>query len=1469
MLFTILLVAGGGWLTLQNSRVQTYLTQKLAAHFSQKIGSTIKIGKVDIAFFKGIVLEDVLVEDQQADTLLFVRSVSAKIDTFKIRKQKIALGNLRLEDSRIHIAKDFAGTWNFDFLLDSLKAPEKSRNEWQYSCNRFDFLDAVFVYTNQPINKAPEAIRLEEFQFNISGFAFSGDSLRFKLNDLSLNDGKNFRIRDLSAGFVSSGKVIELNDLNLQTNYSEINNSRFFIEFPEVQENFLESIQFDFQFSPSKISFYDVSLLVPQLSGMDQEIALSGQIYGNLDNLKGKEVKLSTGNHTEAVLDFYVNDITSSETMFLFLDLKNSTTNFHELSRIKLPGNGAASYLNFPEALYQAGQVTYQGNFTGFLTDFVAYGTLNSKMGRITTDLSVKPDAGKRVSYRGKIATRDFKLGDLIKSEHVGAITANGSVDGYFITENQSVAGRFEGGISRVVINGYPYENIQLDGIMNNRMFDGFVAINDSNLQFDFLGKINLNPKVPVFDFRLDLKKAMPGKLNLSNRYPDSELAFLVNANFSGNKVDNITGSIDVERGSYKNRNGEFDLGGTKLQSISSGLNNYLSFSSAYFNIDVNGEYHFQNLFDAFEKSMHRYLPIVDYSAGNQDKVNKFGYQVDVKNLDELTKVFAPEIKIETPFLLYGKMDSELSVFELKGSIPGFQTKNLMIRNIFIGNSPNEHVFASRFRFGEVLLKNGMKIDNLTIDSEVADNVITNHIAWGKKDNKKYSGEVFTKAVLSDTKDSPYSHIEIEGFPSQIFIADSMWQIQPFTATIDSTTIRIGNFLINSGNQVLSIDGEVAQNDTSLMSIKVENLDLANLGKYLEKDLPMTGMLNGSAAMQDYYGYRLIFSDLKIREFTYRDQEIGNLALLNQWDNDRELLQSALEISTRQGQKLLVEGNYIPKKRELLYYAYFDELSLVALETIIRSNITNFTGTGTGKVKIHGTTDKLLLDGALAGKNAGLTVEYTQVNYTFTDSIYFKGDTILFDQIPISDPMGNRGTFNGTLVHNNFLDMKYNLSVASPRLLALNTNAGDNSQFFGQVFANGRFNITGRGKNVNLSGSATTLSGTDVNISLEDESVLERYDFIQFIANENPDREKFLFSKKDDGDFNLNLTIRATPEARAQLIYNSQIGDVIKAQGEGILRFGMDKDGNITLSGDYTVERGDYLFTLQNVINKRFTIEQGGTIQWSGSPYNAIINISAIYRLKASLYDLLVDTYNNIYQNQRIQVESKILLTEELSNPNINFEINFPTVEDRLVEELKQYFSTQEELNKQILSLVVLGKFYTPEYIRGTYEAQNPNLIGTTASELFSNQLSNWLSQISNNVDIGLNYRPGNQLTNDEIELAMSTQIFNDRVTLNGNIGNNSNPYSTNNSELVGDFDVNVKLIPNGKVQLKAYNRSNNNLIYETAPYTQGVGFSFTEDFNSLNHLFEKMKAIFIRKKKMTVEEKEKTSAALSTEKKD
>jgi hypothetical protein len=478
-----------------------------------------------------------------------------------------------------------------------------------------------------------------------------------------------------------------------------------------------------------------------------------------------------------------------------------------------------------------------------------------------------------------------------------------------------------------------------------------------------------------------------------------------------------------------------------------------------------------------------------------------------------------------------------------------------------------------------------------------------------------------------------------------------------------------------------------------------------------------------------------------------------------------------------------------------------------------------------------------------------------QVNYTLSDSVKFKGDKIIFPDIRIQDDFGNSGIFYGTIQHQSFSKMIYDLTIKSDRIMAFNTTPLIDEQFYGKMFASGVFRITGKGAKILLDGVARTEKGTEMNISLEYEEDAQEYDFLSFISHGYQPKVKVPEVYDSESDLQMKFDVEVTPEAKAQLIYNSKIGDVIKAQGSGSMQISIDNDYNVSLFGEYTFDRGDYLFTLQNVINKKFEIQQGGTIEWNGDPLDATINLNAIYKLKTSLKELLENLYPDKDFSQRLPVLCKIALSKSLNNPDIKFDLELPTAEDRIKDEVKQFISSEEDMNKQILSLLVLGKFYTPEYLRGTgtIAGSNTSLAGSTAStasELVSNQLSNWLSQISNDFDVGVNYRPGNQITNDEMELALSTLIFNDRVSVNGNIGNNaSQRLNAKNNELVGEVDINVKLTNNGKIQLKAYNHSNNNLIYGTSPYTQGVGIAYREDFNDMNELWQKFKNIFKAKK--------------------
>ncbi len=1441
-------IFAGSIFAIQNSWVQTYLTRKITAQISSQLNTDVKIGKVNIKFFDKIILNDVLVEGQNNDTIWYTKSITANIDSLKLKEHRVILGELTFDYNKIAVVQDSLNHYNFSFIFDSLQSKNESSSLWKVHCNQFGFTNSTISYNNL-FTKKEDDIFVYDLNLNISDFENFTDSIQFKINNLDFNDGKKLFLEKFSANIIASGSLIQINELNLKSKYSEIKNSNTTINLKSASN---KKSKFDFHLNNSKLSFLELAEIIPSLRGMNQLVNISGRIYGSLDDLKGKNVVLKTGRDTRTVLDFYINDIADPENMYLFLDLKQAQTSFSDISRIRLPKNSKVKNIKFPNYFYDTGILRFGGNFSGFLTDFVTFGTLESEMGTLTTDVLVLPGENGQIKLRGNVSTVDFNIGKLINDSLLGNVTFIGKVDGSYNTKNQALSGYFKGDILEIEANKYRYNNIKLEGLLSDKMFDGLVRINDPNIKFAFLGRFDLNSEIPVFNFDLELDKLLLGNLNLSDKFPDAEMSFTMKANFTGDKLDNAKGSIVVNNAIYKNRNGELDFKDMELKSVPDDLVKTLTFTSDFFDIEIDGKYHFQSFVNAIKKDIQKFVPAINFKILENEEPNIFDYRLTAKNLDALTKVFAPDFKFETPFLLYGKVDSENLEFQLAGSMPGLIYKNILVRNIFLNNKTIGDKYSSKIRFGEIQHKNGYKIYDFTVESIASDNILYNTIQWDNNSDLTSSSTIETKSIFSVSDTSEQLTVNLKGFSSDFYVADTVWHLNKFTARFDPTKIEINNFRIFNSKQSLSINGDISKHKPDLLSMEFNNIDLSYLEKYLHKKIFLDGTINGSIGVSDFYKQPAILSDITINNLKLRDHLFGDVVLSSKWDNENAVINTELTINNGDKQYLNANGFYRPKTKELNYSVDADNLSAEFLGAFIRDNFSEFHGNLSGSLKVGGTLDKIALNGAVMVTDAGLTVDYINVRYTFNDLVYFKSDTIQFNKITISDIHKNRGELDGILVHRNFKEMLYDLTINSSNILALNTTSVDNEVFYGQAFCDGKFTVKGKGRTVHIDGTASTLAGTNLKISMEYESDAKQYDFIKFVTAEKSEIEKFFFDKEDKGAFSLGLTIEATPEAKVQLVYNSQIGDIIKAQGEGILLFEMNKDGEISLSGDYTVVEGDYLFTLKNVLNKRFTIEQGGSIIWSGDPYNAIIDLTAVYRLKAALYDLMMESYlihgEDIYQ--RIPVECKILLSEELTNPIINFEIDFPEEDESLKGILQQFINTEEELNKQILSLIVLGKFYTPEYLRGQYESQNPNTLGNTASELFSNQLSNWLSQINSNVDVGFNYRPGNDITNDEIELALSTQIFNDRVILNGNIGNNVNPESNNSSQIVGDFDIKVKLVPNGKIIFKAFNRSNNDLIYDTSPYTQGVGFSFKEEYNSFNELLKKIGAIFKKKEK-------------------
>ncbi len=1441
------MLLSGLYLAIQSQGVQTFLTHRLAAYFSEKLNAGIHIGGVDIALFNKIVLEDVRLQEPGGETLAAASKIMARVDHLSLRRKHVGIGLFTIDRSDFYIRRDSLGRYNFAFLTDSLRKDTTRQSAWSFTCRNFRLRNSGFHYENR--HGEPLTYGIDDVNLRIDHFGLYPDSMAMKIASMTLIDSRGFFLNDLSADVSRSQGVLKVSHLTLETLHSRVDSAEFRLQSDTLPGTEERRTRLALDLEKAQLSMADLAIFVPSLSGMNQVLEITGHFSGSPQSFKARKLLVTTGSNTLLDCDVSVDLFEDIPEPYLFIDINRLQTSLADLSRVRLPDGSKNLYLSFPPTLLESGLLSYAGNFTGFPTDFVAYGTLHSPMGRARTDISFVPVSGNNIRYNGKLETAGFELGRLLKANGLGKISFNGMVNGLYNKTRETLDGNFRGGISELEAFGYTYSQIELDGNLNNRRFNGNVKVGDPHLKLDFTGVLDLDKKIPAFDFTLDLGEADLVAMRLDTANRTSLLKLGMTANFTGDNLDNLDGSIKVSDGWYLNDHDTLTFERLTIDTHLGEEISQIQLNSDFFDLSVNGTYHFRNLIESFGIVLERYLPALRIPVTGKENTNRFAFDFYARDLNALAAVFVPGLQVRTPFLLSGRIDSGERSLEMETEVPEIVYKNMGARKVTVNVEPSGGELAARVRFGEFHMQNGLSLYNLALLADAAEDLVSTRIVWNNWDNLSYSGEIAgdVRFTARDSLSGPVVAVGLK--PSKIIIADTVWQLSPAQILLDGKHLAVEGFSFRNGAQQIALDGALSPDENETITLDLRNIDLGHLEHYLKTPLGMKGMINGNLSVADFYRTRRLDSDLRLEGFAFRDQEIGTITLESAWDRHTGRINSGMKIIKNNREQMVAAGYYAPEENDIDVTFDFDNQSLIVLNTVIREALTNFHGDGSGRIRVHGKPQKLLMDGAVMCRNAGLTIDFTQVSYVLNDSVRFAGDRIIFRNMEVKDLLGNRGTFNGFIRHDNFRNMDYDLSVRSDRILALNTTAAQGESFYGKAIVRGDLTVTGQGTSVKLAGSATSLPETAVTIVLGDEAEVARYDFVRFVTAEKESEARPVFvSAPEPGGIEIDLLVRATPEARVQMVYNTQISDMIRAQGEGTLRFRMDPAGNVFLTGDYVLEQGEYLFTLQNVINKRFTVEPGGSIVWSGDPMNAVIDLNAIYSLRASLYELMVGMNENVTSSTRVPVECRIILTGDLVNPDISFDILFPDMENRLRDELQQYFSTQEDLNRQMLSLLVLGKFYTPEFVRGNYEASTSGLIGNTASDLFSNQLSNWLSQINQDVDIGFNYRPGNQITGDEIELALSTQIFNDRVSINGNIGNNTNPRSMNQSELVGDFEINVKLTRNGKLQLKAYNKSNNNLIYETAPYTQGLGISYKENYNHFEELWQNFLLLFGRK---------------------
>lgn len=1471
MFLVILILPATGYFLVKNQNVQNYIVHQLSDAFSKKLDTHFEVKSAYYTLFNKLVLEDVYLEDRSGDSLLYSKKLTGHLNFLDLKDRELYFKKLSMDSATIHLRNDTAKNINFRFLIETLKRKDTTKPKMHIRCNNMAINESKVTYnTNLPEKKdyGLDFNHLTLHNFNIEAQNLNIDSgkIHADLNNLSFKEKSGIKVFDLQSRIRLNKKKLALKELAMRTSHSFFQTDSIVLQHDHYK-NFrdpLNKLRLDLDLRESNIAFNDLAYFSTTFQDIpNQNFVISGNINGTVSNLKGDSVYVGTGRQSEVLTNFSLTGLPDISKTYMYIDVNRLYTGIKDLGLIN---NllGKKDNITLPDNFQNMGRIEYRGNFTGFLDDFVAYGKFNTQLGEFSTDLLIRPKQTQGLALEGNLQTQNFNIGRMLENEeHFGNMNMDIQVEGSIFPE-QGFQAQTKGRIKKLEINRYNYKNIQINGFLTDRMYDGALTISDPNIKFNFQGGIDFTDDVPIFDFDARLKEARLNKLNLAGKDTSARLSFSLTSNFQGNNLDNASGTITMNEGELVKNSQNLNFENLQLDAKHRSDTNRITLTSDYINAELVGQYQSTTVYRSLKNMAVSYLPVFVEQKEDTAAVkakNDFELSINLNHTRKITDIFFPDLNIHDSSQVNLQYDENTKSFRLAAETNNFNYKNYNFQDISMISRSQDSVFSLVFRFDKLKSQTGKEksyFHNFELKSLTGDNTSNFTINWDDPKEQSRKGEIIALLEMDRSEITNNIRTNLYFLPSDIDIQNNQWQLSRSSVTIDTTSISFNNLSFYHKDQRMEVDGKITEDPRDTLQVDFSDIQLDYVNLFFPKgNLKFNGIINGKAKFADLSDETTFHSDLTIDTLLINDNKIGNTRITSKWINNKEELGLNV-LSTKDDLKTVdLNGGYDPSTQSLHFGINLDKVRMAILNPILRKSFSDFEGALSGYLKLSGTLNNPLFNGRLLSEEASFTIDYLQTRYNLTSNLDVTDNKINFDSITVTDEVGNQAQVNGQLNFHSFNNIDYNFNIEAQKLRSLNTSGFDNSIYYGEAFASGPVNIQGntQTKNLNIDASLKTENNTLINLPIGQRGNNEKNQFITFVGNnskseaqETEQEEEWFTSNLTGTDLDFDLEI--TPEAQTRLILDPDFSDIIEARGRGNLNMGVDNNDNFSIYGDYVIEDGTYLFSLQNVINKKFEIQEGSQIVWNGKPQDADIDITAVYRLRTSLNNLFMDTTE--YYNQQIPVDCKVQLTNKLSSPDINFEIDLPTADESTVARVNGAINDQEELNKQFLSLLVLNTFMpSQQYLAGrpeTFEMGATSMAFTTG-ELLSNQLSQWLSQISSNLNIGVNYQPGDEISKNQVEVALSTQLLNDRLIINGNVGTSDKYHRS--SEFIGDFRVDWKLKPNGKLRLKFFNRNSDRLIYEETRYIQGAGLFYREEFNSFRELFKDIaKKLSLKNKK-------------------
>lgn len=1439
---------------LDHPRVQRFLAQNVEVQLEQLLHSDVEIGRIEIGLLNSIHLHNVLLRDQAGKPLLKSQLLMAKAEIYPLLQGRIVLRNIALIDTDILLYQTRAkGPTNFQYILDAFKSSSQTSSSIDLRINSLLLRRCQLRYDawHQPLPMpgrfSPHHLALHGIDAHLSLKALTPDSLNLRVRHLSAREASGLQLRNLQLRLAANRREAVVQDFLLLTPHSRWQQEQIVAHYTgKTWSEAARNWSIEGRVENARLATHDVLPFVPQLKTVQQVLHLSADYRISPTSLQFNDLDIQSQTDAFTIQGDFLLGLHEGRLKHL-----NATKGVVKL-RSHLASTLYTIFLHrpYPSWLEKLGDVRVQGKGAYHAQRRSHFsGEIFSELGPLKA----------QVKYDDRAIETDLKAPQLrpnLLLEHAWMPTQlNMELKAKVNWRKGRPEGQFHLQVPEGTLRGHTLKGLLAQGSLLDDKAWFELRTNDPNAQLSLKGTAQLDSQWFPHQLQVstEVQHFVPSFWGVSHYWGNAHFAFEANVQLPSLSLKQPEGSLQLRDLFMTEPQGSsYHLKKLSLTASPHARGTQLSLRSDFADADIIGPLSPEalratllNQLDALTQQLHPGDTLLHPRPVDSPSIS---FALRMHRSDFLQRVARLNISLSQPLAVEGTLATDGSSASLTASVPTLSFGQFKLNDASLALRNEQNRLSLLAKAKQTTAKSDLALE---VTAHTEDKQVYADIQWRELTQQFFYGKLETRSSLQLPEKNQELRFTVDVLPTSFTIHGNTWNVHPSKIRFDHGQLDIANFTLAHSDQMVSLTGAYAHNSPGIaLQLRKVDVSAINLLTGLEV-VTFQGRATGNGLLRpDEKGAPLLTAQLDIPQFRFNNTPLGHAQIQGRFEGSDQSIH--LDALMREGEtaRTKVEGEIGLGKKRIDLLVEGENTPVAFLNHYISDIFEDIRGRSTGHCRIFGSFKNIDFEGRERA-TASLRVPVTGVTYHAHEAdILVKPGEFRLLGAQLTDSLQGSGSIQGVLSHRHLHDMRYDFSVTGHNIKLYDRAYEVDMPFYATAFGSGDVRITGHPGQMNANISVVTEPGSVLTYILDQPETADQQlltlQTLQDSHQAQADSVEMTIapprSTESSTNIRLNMEVDVRPSSTLRLITDIKSGDILTVHGEGPIQANYYNKGGFQMFGTYTVRRGTYDLSIQNIIKKTFTLLPNGTVDFSGDPLDANVDVHASYMVNsASLADLNIGAG---FANNTTPVNCLIDFSGKVSNMQLALDFDLPNVGEDEKAMVRQLIASDEDRTMQVLYLLGVGRFFTYNYATtqgGAQQSQSEVMMKSLLASTLSSQLTNILSNAlgTSNWSLAANVATGQLGWNDmEVDGMLSGRLLNNRLLVNGKVGYHEREAATTN--FVGDFDVHYLLTPTGNVSLKAYSETNDRYFSKSTLTTQGVGLQVKRDFNSFLDLFRR-----------------------------